>query len=493
MKTKRQASFYTSALLIAVILFVMIYGVMIAGFPVESVLITAGVLATIFAMLHGANWSSIMNVMSEKIKTALIAILVLYSIGLIIGTWMMSGTIPYFIYLGLEIINPQYLYIMAFLALAIVSVCIGSSFSSAGTIGVAIMGIAAAMDVNLAITAGAVISGAYFGDKLSPLSDTVIMSSLVAEVNVYDHIKHLMYTSIPSMIIAATVFLIVGLKIDVSGFQSDSIMNVSNTLQDLFNMNLLLIIPALIVIIGSLMKKPVLIVLFLSSLSAMVLSSLMQQEPLTQVIEAAVEGFNLEMLTAVIPDLQLGMISENIQTLLNRGGIYSMHQPVLTVFCAFFFAAALEVSRALKIVLSKTLSYIKSATNTILVSLVSGLAIILSTGNSYVTFFLMKDAFAEQYKKRALHRLNLSRSMEDGGMIPEALVPWTVAGIYMSTTLGISVIEYAPWAIFNMFGIVFSAILAILGPYTNWFGIKRIDPNKEELFTGQETREEKIN
>lgn len=477
MKTKKQANFSTSALLITVILFVIIYGVMVAGFPVESVLITAGVLATIFAMLHGSNWDSIMNVMSEKIKTALIAILVLYSIGWIIGTWMMSGTIPYFIYLGLEMINPQYLYIMAFLGLAIVSLCIGSSFSSAGTLGVAIMGIAAAMDVNLAITAGAVVSGAYFGDKLSPLSDTVIMSSLVAEVNVYDHIKHLMFTSIPSMLVAAVVFFVAGLKIESTGVQSESIMNVSNTLQDLFHMSILLIIPALVVIIGSLMKKPVLIVLFLSSFTAMLLSLVVQQAPLTQVIQAAIEGFNIEMLATVMPNLQLDQISEDVQILLNRGGIYSMHQPVLTVFCAFFFAAALEVSGALKTVLSKTLSYIKSATNTILISLVSGLAIILATGNSYVTFFLMKDTFADQYKKRSLHQLNLSRSMEDGGMIPEALVPWTVAGIYMASTLGVSVTEYAPWAIFNMLGIVFSAALAILGPYTNWFGIKRIKSN----------------
>lgn len=478
MKTNKQASFLASALLITIILIVIVYGVMIAGFPVESVLITAGILASIFAILHGAAWDSIMNVMSEKFKTALIAILVLYSIGLVIGAWMMSGTIPYFIYFGLEIINPQYLYVMAFFGLAIVSICIGSSFSSAGTLGVAIMGIAAAMDVNLAITAGAVVSGAYFGDKLSPLSDTVIMSSLVAEVNVYDHIKHLMYTSIPSMLVAATVFLIAGLNIEASSTQAESIMNVSNSLQELFQMNILLIIPALIVVIGSLMRKPVLIVLFLSSFSAMILSLWMQHEPLTQVIDAAIEGFHVDMLTAIMPDLQPSEINDDIQELLNRGGIYSMHQPVLTVFCAFFFAAALEVSGALKIVLSKTLSYVQSATNTILVSLVSGLAIILSTGNSYVTFFLMKDAFAEQYEKKSLHRLNLSRSMEDGGMIPEALVPWTVAGIYMASTLGVDVIEYAPWAIFNMFGIIFSAILAIMGPYTNWFGIKRIHTNK---------------
>lgn len=475
MKTKRQPTTLSALLLVILVFFVIIYGVMVRGLPVEAVLITAGVLATIFAMIHGANWEGIMGAMSEKIKKSLVAILVLYSIGLVIGTWVMSGTIPYFIYLGLDIINPQYLYVMSFLGLAIVSVCIGSSFSSAGTLGVAIMGIAAAMDVNLAITAGAVVSGAYFGDKLSPLSDTVIMSSLVAEVNVYDHIKHLMYTSIPSMLVAGIFFLIAGFKIEPSGIQGESIASTANALQELFQMNILLVLPAIIVIVGSLMRKPVLIVLFLSSVTAMILSLFIQFQSFDQVIQGAVEGFNVDMLKAVVPGLQIEQIGSDIQELLNRGGIYSMHQPVLTVFCAFFFASALELSGALKIVLSKTLSYVKSATNTILISLVSGLGIILSTGNSYVTFFLMKDTFAEQYKKRNLHRLNLSRSMEDGGMIPEALVPWTVAGIYMASTLGVSVAEYAPFAIFNMLGIVFSAVLALLGPYTDWFGIKRIN------------------
>src|SRR5699024_3176658 len=363
---------------------------------------------------------------------------------------------------------------------AIVSLCIGSSFSSAGTIGVAIIGIAASMDVNIAIAAGAVVSGAYFGDKLSPLSDTVSMSSLISEVNVYDHIKHLSYTSVPSMVIAAIVFLIAGFNIDTSGFQMDNVNQITMTLQDLFKMGIILLVPPLIIITGSLMKKPVLVVLFLSSAAAKLISLFYQHMPLKLVIESAVEGFNIDMLSSVIPNLQVDQIDDKIQELLNRGGIHDMSRPALTVFCASFFASALEVSKALKVVLTKVLTSVKNATNTILVSLISGLALILSTGNGTVTFFLMKDLFADHYEKHKLSRLNLSRSMEDGGVIPESLFPWTSAAIYMSTTLGVSTLAYAPWAIFNMLGIVFSALLAILGPYTNWFGIKRIKNTEEE-------------
>lgn len=469
----KQPSLFSSSLLLAVIFFFLVYGIMISDYQVEFVLISSGVIASVFAIIHGEVWENIIGNMGQKIKQGLILFLVLYSVGLVIGTWMMSGTIPYLIYFGLELIQPQYLYVIAFIATAVVSVCVGSSFSSAGTIGVALMGIAASMDVNLAITAGAVISGAYFGDKLSPLSDTVIMSSLISEVGVYEHIRNLMYTSVPSMIVSLIVFFVVGLNIDTSSGLTENINDMALSLQQLFKMNLFLLIPPIIIITGSLMKKPVLIVLFLSSVVAMFLSLTVQKFPLDLVLQAGVEGFDINMLSTVLTNFDADQLSAQLKELLNMGGIDSMSRPILTIFCAFFFASALESSKALKIVISKTLAYVKSATNTILISLASGLVLILSTGNGTVVFFLMKDLFGEEYANKALHRLNLSRTMEDSGAIPEALFPWTSAAIYMSATVGVSTVEYAPWTIFNMLGIVFSALLAILGPFTNWFGIKR--------------------
>jgi NhaC family Na+:H+ antiporter len=473
-KSKKSPSIISSSLLLLLILFIIIYGVMIANFNVELVLITAGMIATIFAIFHGEKWENIINNMSDKISSALTAILVLYSIGLVIGTWMMSGTIPYLIYYGLELINPQFIYVIAFLTTSIVSISIGSSFSSVGTVGVAIMGVAIAMNSNLAIVAGAIVSGGYFGDKLSPLSDTVIMSSLVAKVNVYDHIKNLMYTSLPAMIISVIVFFFLGININASvPSQLGKLKELQNIMSDMFNFNILLLIPPIIIIIGSIMKKSVLIVLFLSSLAAMLLSFFYQDFPISLIIESATEGFNVKMLSSMNPNINVAGLSKDIKELFNRGGLSSMSQPVLTVFCAFYFAASLELSGSLKVVLDKTLYYIKSITNTILVSLIAGLVFIFATGNSYVSFFLMKMSFEEKYKEKKLHSLVLSRSMEDSGMIPEALVPWTVGGIYMASTLNVSVFDYAPWAMFNFLGVVFSALLAILGPHIKWFGIKK--------------------
>ncbi|GHB21318.1 Na+/H+ antiporter NhaC [Salinicola rhizosphaerae] len=470
---QQQPGFIASLCLLLTIAALIVGGIVIAGYPTEIVLIAVGVLCALFAFAHGRQWETIMTIMADKIRTATIAILVLYSIGLIIGTWLAAGAIPYFIYYGLELIEPRYLYVMAFIATAIVSTCTGTSWGSAGTIGVAIMGIASAMEINLAITAGAVISGAYFGDKLSPLSDTTIMASMVSRVDLYRHIRHLMFTSLPSCLIALLAYWLLGTNLH-GEVNSPAIVETTTQISELFTLSPLLLLPAVIILSGSILRKPTLIVLFASALCAMLLALWVQGLPLRTIATAAVSGFTVDMVSGD----QSGSLSETLTTLLERGGLYSMQGTVLFVFCAFFFAAALEASGALHIVLRRTLDHLRSATATILASLVAGVGIILATGNSYVTFFLIRELFAEQYARTGLHPLNLSRSMEDGGMIPEALAPWTVSGIYMATTLGIATLDYAPWALFNYLGIAFSALLAVLGPATNWFGVRRTTPQE---------------
>lgn len=469
-----QPGFAPSLLLLIAIATAIIYGIVISSLPTELVLISCGAVATLFTILHGGTWQLVMDIMGHKIKTALTAILVLYSIGMIIGTWMISGTIPYFIYHGLELVDPRYLYVMAFFGTAIVSTFTGTSWGSAGTLGVAIMGIATAMDVNLAITAGAVLSGAYFGDKLSPLSDTTIMASMVVGVDLYRHIRYLMFTSLPAAVLAATVYLMLGLNMGDSAATPAAIAEGAEQIRSIFDLNLWLMLPVAIVLTGSILKKPTLVVLFLATLCAIVLAMIVQQAPLSAVATAAVSGFNVEMLSLIHPEVDVESLYPALLTLLNRGGLYSMHGAVLFVFCAFFFASTLEASGILQTVLNRTLAYVRSATGTILASLAAGMAIILATGNSYVTFFLTRELFAEQYRKRGLHPLNLSRSLEDGGMIPEPLAPWTVSAVYMAATLGVATIEYAPWALFNYLGLVFSIVLAVAGPWTGWFGVRRI-------------------
>ncbi|WP_053219927.1 Na+/H+ antiporter NhaC [Virgibacillus senegalensis] len=476
----RRPSIGMALIPLSLALAIFIIGIGILKFQAELMLIFAGAVFALFAIGYGHSWEEILGVMGDKIKKALPAILILFSIGMLIGTWMISGTIPFFVYYGLEIINPAHLYVMAFLVTAIVSTCVGTSWGSAGTIGVALMSIAQTMDLSMAITAGAVVSGAYFGDKLSPLSDTTNMSSLAAGSNLYEHIRHMLYTSVPSSILALIIFFIAGLQINARTDQLDQVEEMLNGIGQLFNLNIVVLLPAIIVIAGSLMKKSPLIVLFLSALSAMLVAFIFQHATVSNLITAAVEGFNVEMIAASLPGIDASVIGQDMQDLLNRGGLYSMYGATFFVFCAFFFASALEVSQALNVVLEKVITYLRSVGSVVAASLITGFAVINCTSNALVTYFLIQDIYGDVYKRKKLHPVNLSRSMEDSVTVTEALMPWTVSGVFMATTLGVGNFEFLPWAIFNLGGIIFSALYAFLAPVTGGFGIRKLKEDSED-------------
>lgn len=444
-------------------------GIGIMQYPAELMLIFAGVVFTVFAGFYRVSWERILEEMGEKIKRALPAILILFSIGIIIGSWMIAGTIPLMVYYGLNIIDPAYLFLLAFLVTAIVSTFTGTSWGSAGTIGVALISIAQTMDVSLAITAGAVVSGAYFGDKLSPLSDTTNMSAIAAGANLYEHIQHMLYTAVPSSILAVIVFWIAGTSIDTSSEQLGAVTEMTAALESLFSLNIILLLPALIVLIGSIRKKPPLIVLFASSITALLLALIFQGAAVADIFAAVVSGFTVDMLPQNIE------VTEDIESLLTRGGLYSMYNATFFVFCAFFFASAMEASQVLHVLLEGIISRLKSTGSLIFTTLLSGFVIINGTSNALVTYFLIKDIYGDSFKKHKLHPVNLSRSMEDSVTITEALLPWTVSGVFIATTLGVGNFEFLPWAVFNWGGFVFSALLAFLAPYTNYFGIRKLE------------------
>ncbi|WP_066190165.1 MULTISPECIES: Na+/H+ antiporter NhaC [Gracilibacillus] len=469
-KNVRRPSFVMSLIPIALALIVFIGGIGILQYPAELMLLFAGVIFAIFAVLYGNKWDTIIETMGSKIKKALPAILILFCIGLLIGTWMISGTIPLFVYYGLELINPNYLYVLAFLVTAIISTCVGTSWGAAGTIGVAIMSIAQTMDLSLAITAGAVVSGAYFGDKLSPLSDTTNMSAIAAGSNLYDHIKHMLYTAVPSSILAIIVFYFAGTGTETDEARLSSIQEMVTGLDELFHLNLLLLIPALIVITGSLMKKPPIIVLFSSSVIAMILALFFQGASFANIFSSAVSGFNADMLEAGAAG-----ISEDLQELLNRGGLYSMYNATFFIFVAFFFASALEVSQALNTILEGIIKHLRTIGSLTFSALVTGFAVINCTSNALVSYFLIQDIYGKAYREKNMHPVNLSRNMEDSITITEVLMPWTVSGVFMATTLGVDNFEFLPWAIFNLGGFVFSALYGFLAPITGGFGIRKLD------------------
>ena len=456
-KTIRTPGMFASLLpLIAMFAFVLVgYG--LYGVKIELIIIASAIVAGVVAVRMGHTWEEIQRSMAEKLVQALPAALILIAVGLLIGTWVISGTIPMMVYYGLILIDPVYLYITAFLVTLVISSSTGTSFGAAGTIGVALMGVAAGLGVSLPITAGAVISGAYFGDKMSPLSDTTNMASIASGAPLYTHIRHMTYTTFPSFGVCVIVYLTIGLLTDPSGSgASENVPLILSALDAAFSWNWLLLLPPVIVVYGSITKKPTLLVMLAASITAMVLSVSIQNFTIQQAFISATEGFHVTMITS--PQFDLESVISDIPTLLNRGGMYSMLNTILFVICAFFFGAALDVSGALSVIVGALLKAARSIGSIILSTILAGIILVAATSNGSVTMLIVADLFRDAYRARRLKMQNMSRTLEDSVSIFECLMPWTVSGIYMATTLGVPTLDYAPWAVFCYSGIFFALV-----------------------------------
>lgn len=429
----------------------------------------AAAVAGVSAARHGENWESIQRSTGEKLAAVLPVILILLSIGILIGSWMFSGTIPLLVYYGIQWVNPQFMIVTAFLITGLMSLT-GSSWAAAGTIGVALMGVAAGLNVPLAATAGAVVSGAYFGDKLSPLSDSTNICAIGANANLYDHIRHMLYTSVPSFVLALAVYLFVGVFTDVGSLPaSDGQHPLVREIGEVYVINWLAFLPAAVVLWGTLSRKPAALVMVSSSIVAIVIGIAVHGFGIDDGIRAIINGFHVDIVAADAP--ATFEPSATLQSLLNRGGVNSMSTTLILIIAAFLLAAAMDVSGGLNTLLEAMLSRARSVFGLIAATLASGATMIALTSHGGVTSLIVGGLFQDAYRERGLAPENLSRSLEDSVSILEPLMPWTVSAIYMATTLGVSTIEYLPWAIFCLTGWVFSLLIAAFYPVTH-FGMK---------------------
>ncbi|WP_238340114.1 Na+/H+ antiporter NhaC family protein [Citrobacter sp. NCU1] len=330
------------------------------------------------------------------------------------------------------------------------------------------------MDVSLPVTAGAVISGAYFGDKLSPLSDTTNMAAIAAGADLYQSIRNMLYTALPAFVIACCGFYALGSHLHGgTGAQMTAIAVMKSALSQLFWLNPLLLSPALLVFVGAIKKWDSVIVLVASALSSIVLAVLFQDITLTDIISAAINGFKSDML----PGLQAVMLDEatarNINVLLNRGGMYSMTGPIVVMLCAFMFASALDVSGALAVILRKLVKKLNTITRTVLATICTSSLLVACTGNAVISFFIVKSMYDPCYKEKNLHMVNMSRAMESGATLLEGLFPWTISGMFMAKTLGVATLDYAPYVLFNLSCLVIAIIFAIIPRWTG-FGTRYV-------------------
>ena len=434
------------------------------GLPIQFLLIVAAFIAAIIAKRCGYTWQDMITGIADKIQSSLPSLLVMVCVGAMIASWMISGTIPLLIYYGIKIIDPQFLFVTAFFVTAVISTFTGTSFGSAGTAGVAIMGIAIALGVPLEIAAGAVISGAVFGDKLSPLSDTTMLAPIAAGTDLYAHIKHMLYTTGAATITCAIVFTTVGLNMDVSTMTNpETVQTILTNLEQLYNFNLLLLLPPVLIFWGAYTKKPTIPMLLLAFAIAM--GMYFQGFGLKTALQAFVNGFKVTMIPGVA-DIK---VAKPIITLLNRGGLMGMMSTVLLVFCAFAFAGIFSKTGCIEVVLERIISSIKSVGQLVTATVGSTLFMSIVTGSSYLAILIPGEMFRDLYKKFGLEPKNLSRTLEDAGTCAVPIVPWSVAGTYMATTLGVPTTSYMPWAILCYSSMIFAIIFGYTG-----FGIAKI-------------------
>lgn len=429
---------------------------------VEPLLICAAFVAAGIGKRIGLTWNQMQDAVMAKIANAMPALLILLSVGFLVGAWMFSGTVPLLVYYGLQLIEPSFLLATAFIITIVVSTATGTSWGSIGTVGVALMGISGGLGVSLPATAGAVVSGAYFGDKISPFSDTTNLAPIAAGSELYEHIRHLLYTTVPPALIALGLYLVVGLQGSTGSDDLQSVQEILSVLDRMYNFNVVLLVPVALVFYGAIARWPTIPTMISGALIAVILGVALHGFSLEDGMQAVVGGFNVTM--ANTDGAEDFRTFANVTRLLERGGMMAMAGPVLLVFCAFAFAGIVDAVGCLDVILSRVLATIKdSQAGVIVATMGSSMTVALVTGDAYLAIIIPGDLFKAAYPERRLHPKNLSRTLEDSGTVIMPLIPWAVSGVYAAENLGVPTVDYLPWAVFCYLGPVCALFYAFTG------------------------------
>ena len=414
-------------------------------------LIIGTVVAALVAWKAGFNWSEIEEMLYKGIRLALPAVIIIMLVGLTIGAWMGGGVVATMIYYGLQIITPSWFLVAICVICCIVSLAIGSSWSTMGTIGVAGMGIGLSMGIPAGMIAGAIISGAYFGDKMSPLSDTTNLAAGLTGTDLFDHIKHMLYTTIPGLAIALVVYGFLGRKFAGNYLDAEAIAQTSNVLQESFLISPWLLIVPLAVIVLVALKVPAVPALVVGIVLGFLSQIFIQGGSLVAGIEALQSGFVIET------------GNEMVDGLFNGGGLDSMMFTVSMTIVAMTFGGILEFSGMLQVMMNQLLKVVKSAKSLIVSTIAACFLTNASCSEQYISIVVPSRMFSNAYRKMGLHSKNLSRALEDGGTLTSVFIPWNTCGVFILGTLGVSVFQYGPYAILNFAVPLLGILFAITG------------------------------
>ncbi len=440
-----------------------LYGADSAYGPNQVALTGGAVIAAVVALLRGHSWDEIEAAILHSIGLTMKAILILIAVGALIGTWILGGIVPTLIHFGLSVLDPSFFYVATCAICAIVSLSIGSSWTTAGTVGVAFIGIAQGFDLSPAITAGAVISGAYFGDKMSPLSDTTNLAAAVAGADLFAHIRNMAWTTGPSLIIAFVLYAILGYGSAAADLSA--VEGIQAVMAENFTIHWAMVLPLFIVLGLAAMRMPALPTVIIGALLGAVTAVLFQGEAVARF--AALLGDDRSAVRAVWTSFFDGFLAETgnaeVDNLLSRGGMSSMLPTVWLIISAMVFGGIMEHTGMLVSLLNGIILRLKRAGSLILTTVLACIGTNLVAAEQYMSIAIPARMLAPIYERFGLAPTALSRTIEDSGTLTSPLVPWNTCGAFMAATLGVATLEYLPFAFLNLVNPVIAVLFGYLG------------------------------
>ncbi|MCC5886857.1 MAG: Na+/H+ antiporter NhaC [Gammaproteobacteria bacterium] len=432
--------------------------------PNQIALLLAAAFAGLVGMRRGVRWPALQEGIVQSITIALPAMLILLMVGALIGAWILSGTVPYLILLSTHLLSPQWFYPAVCLICALVSVSIGSSWTTAGTIGVALVGAGQAMELSPAVTAGAVISGAYFGDKMSPLSDTTNLAAAVSRVDLFEHIRNMVWTAGPAMVVALLLFTFLGRG---SADSESTLMQLLEAeLAAEFHLGLVTLLPLAVLVVLSARRYPPLPVLALGAVIGAVLAVLLQRDAAMALAPEGMTGVAAAFTgawIALFDGYESSSSAVEITSLLDRGGMSSMLNTIWLIMTAMVFGGVMERTGLLHRLVEALLVFVRGSASLIMTTLSTSFLANVLAADQYMAIAVPGRLFEKAYGDRGLSRLNLSRSLEDGGTLTSVMIPWNTCGAYMAATLGVATFSYLPFLFFNLAAVGFAILWATLG------------------------------
>lgn len=453
-------SIWEALIPVVILMALLAYNIFFAGgewfgeYSNHYILIAGAVVAMIVGLFNKTAMKTMLNEVLENLKSVLIPICILFLVGGLAGTWLVSGIIPAMVYYGLQVLNPTVFLPASIVIAAVISIATGSSWTTSATVGIALIGIGTALGISSGMIAGAVISGAYFGDKMSPLSDTTNLAPAMAGTNLFTHIKYMSMTTVPNIIITIIIFTIISLMQNPEGSADLSVL--LNEMNSTFNITPWLFLVPLLVVALIVMKVKPLLSLGLGVLSAAVFALIFQPKILAGIHESQFQA----LLQAIFVDTEIKTSNETLNKLFTAGGLKGMLWTIYLIIAAMIFGGVMDGIGALSRITKALLSVAKSTFGLFASTVFSCLGLNVIASDQYLALVIPGKMFKDAYKEKDLAPENLSRTLEDAGTVTSVLIPWNTCGAYQSSVLGVSVADYFMYAIFNYLSPIITLIFA---------------------------------